>query len=175
MPFTPFHYPVAYLLYRLNKKLSLPGLAIGSMFPDLEIPFIVIFAHADRLVLHSLLGGAIVGTILSVIITTSIYPLLISKLFKINFTKVKTKCSLSFQLVISCLLGNLSHVLLDFINHPYNPIFWPVQSYTFSPICQALGGMERATIISQIVLGLIFIASIVSQRKNIWEKILIGE
>jgi hypothetical protein len=52
---TPFHYPVAYILYKLRAKLSLPGLIVGSMVPDLEVPFIFLWSRTeafDRLVLH---------------------------------------------------------------------------------------------------------------------------
>jgi hypothetical protein len=55
---------VAYALYKLSKKLSLPGLAVGSMFRDLEIPTIIFLFRTHiphRVVLHSLLGAATVG------------------------------------------------------------------------------------------------------------------
>jgi len=114
---------VAYLLYKLHKKLNLPGLTVGSMFPDLEVPVLFLLFGTDRLVLHSLLGTVTIGTMLSVTFTIIIYPILISYLFRIDEEKVKEKTRLSPNLVFSCLLGNLSHVALDFINHLYNPLF----------------------------------------------------
>ncbi|MCP8304601.1 MAG: DUF4184 family protein [archaeon] len=45
MPLTPFHHPVAYAIYKLDRRLSLPGLVVGSMFPDLEIPIIFLLYH----------------------------------------------------------------------------------------------------------------------------------
>ncbi len=178
MPLTPLHYPVAYLLYKLNKHLSLPGLVVGSMFPDLEIPAIILLFRTrlpHRLVLHSLLGAATVGTALSVIFTVLIYPPLISCFFKIEEEKVKRTCRISGVLIFSCFLGNLSHVLLDIVNHPYNPIFWPFQLTTISPICSALGGTQNASLIAHVILIVLFAALLISQHGNLWEKLLVGQ
>lgn len=126
MPLTPFHYPVAYLVYRLDRRLNLPGLIVGSMFPDVEIPFILLVFGTripHRLVLHSLLGAATVGTLLSVLLTVLVYSALIGKIFPVNKAKLKEKCRPSLPLCFSCFLGNISHVLLDVVNHPYNPVF----------------------------------------------------
>jgi len=106
---------VAYVIYRLNEKLNLPRLVVGSMFPDLEIPAIIwLFTTRipHRLVLYSLLGAATIGTMLSVMFTVLIYPPLISSFFKIDKNKVERKCRLSLALIFSCLLGNISHVFL---------------------------------------------------------------
>jgi len=176
LPLTPFHYPVAYILYKLNRKLSLPGLVVGSMFPDLEtlIQF-VLFGSPQRLFLHSLLGAATIGTIFSVAFTALMYPTLSSYFFKIDKVKVKERCRFSFGLIFSCLLGNLSHVLLDIINHPYNPLFWPLSPPTPSPICFALGGMVNASLIVHTFLAILFAALFINQRENIWERLLVGE
>ncbi|MFB0543550.1 MAG: DUF4184 family protein [Candidatus Bathyarchaeia archaeon] len=181
MPLTPLHYPVAYIFYKLNKGFSLPGLAVGSMFPDLEIPAIILLFGTripHRVVLHSLLGAATLGTMLSVIFTVLIYPPLTSGLIKIDKNKVEGKCRLSSTLFFSCLLGNLSHVLLDVVNHPHNPLFWPFSLSTPSPICLALGGMENASLIAYTILTILivlFAALLIGQRRVLWEKLLVGE
>ena len=180
LPFTPFHYPVAYALYKLYKRLSLPGLIVGSMFPDFEVVAIMLLFGTqvpDRLVFHSFLGVATVGTMLSVVLVVFVYPPLISGFFKIDEEKVRGKCRLSFGLVVSCFLGNLSHVLLDVINHSYNPIFWPFlqPSTTPSPICSLLGGMENASLILHTPLLIAFVAIFISQRQNFLERLLVGE
>lgn len=178
MPLTPFHYPVAHIIYKLDRKLSLPGLAVGSMFPDLEIPTIILLFGTripDRALLHSLVGAASIGTILSVIFTVLMYPLLTSSLFKIDKHKIESKCRLSFALIFSCFIGNLSHVLLDIVNHPYNPIFWPFSQSTPSPICLALGDMQNASLIIHTILIVLFASLLIDQRKNLWEKLLVGE
>ena len=178
MPLTPLHYPVAYVLYKLNKKLSLPGLVVGSMFPDLEIPAIVLLFRTrvpDRLVLHSLLGAATIGTMLAVIFTVLIYPPLTSSFFKIDKHKVKRKCRLSSVLIFSVFLGNISHVLLDFVNHPDNPVFWPFSKSIPSPICLALGGMQNSSLIAHTILIVLFAVLLINQHGNLWENLLVGE
>jgi membrane-bound metal-dependent hydrolase YbcI (DUF457 family) len=166
---------VAYVLYKLHNKLNLPGLAIGSMFTDLEVPILVLLFGTDRLVLHSLLGSVTFGTMLSVMFTVSIYPILTSYLFNIDEEKVKEKTRPSLNLVISCLLGNLSHVLLDFINHLYNPLFWPLSRSTLSPICLALGGLETSFFIVSTPLIFLFTTMLITQRDNLLEKLLVGD
>ena len=169
---------MAYVLYKLNRKLSLPGLTVGSMFPDLEIPTLsVLFGYRfpQRLILHSLLGATTIGTVFSVAFTVLLYPTLSSYFFKIDKVKVKERCRISLGLIFSCLLGNLSHVLLDVINHPYNPLFWPFSSLTPSPICFALGGRVNASLIVHTFLVILFVALFINQREDIWERLLVGE
>jgi len=69
VPVTPFHLPAAYFIYKANRRLALPGLVVGSMFPDLEIPVMVLLFSESLptdFVLHSLLGATLAGTGLSV-------------------------------------------------------------------------------------------------------------
>jgi len=177
LPLTPLHYPVAYFLHKLNRKLSLPGLAVGSMFPDFEIPVLSVVLGTqvrNRLVLHSLLGGAVVGTILSTMFTVLVYPFLIRSIFKVDGAKVKGRCRMSIGLIASCFLGNLSHVLLDTVNHLYNPVFWPFQPWTISQVCLFLGGPENASLLLSPILIVLFIALLISQRRSLWENLLVG-
>ncbi|MGD8505238.1 MAG: DUF4184 family protein [Candidatus Bathyarchaeota archaeon] len=177
MPLTPLHYPVAYILHKLNRRLSLPGLAIGSMFPDLEIPVIIMLSEPldlNRLVLHSLLGAVTIGTLLSVFLTVWIYPFFVSSFFKVDKQKVKEKCRLSLGLIFSVFLGNISHVLLDLVNHLENPVFWPFSQFIPSPICLALG-LQNASLIAHTVLIVLFVAIFISQRGNLWENLLVGD
>jgi len=49
------------------------------MFPDLEIPFMVLLFGTqvpNRMILHRLLGSATIGTFLALIVTVLVYPLL---------------------------------------------------------------------------------------------------
>jgi len=55
----------------------LPGLIVGSMFPDLENSFIVLILGTqvpNRLILHSIFRAATIGTFLAVTFTVKIYP-----------------------------------------------------------------------------------------------------
>ncbi len=180
LPITPFHYPLAYIIYKLGKqKLSLPALIVGSMLPDLEIPVMVLMfglQASNRMVLHSLLGGVTVGTVIGVAITVLIYPRLTSAIFHLNQFKVKEKCRFSLVLVFSCLIGVLSHVLLDVTNHSYNPVFWPFLSInqTPSPIVPLLGGLDTASLLMHGLMIALFVGLFVNKRENFWEQLLIG-
>jgi len=80
MPFTPIHTVVAYLLNRWQRKLNLPALMVGTMTADLEIPFVWLFTGGlyNRLILHSLLGAAVVGTLIAALLTVFAYPIAVS-------------------------------------------------------------------------------------------------
>ncbi len=180
MPVTPFHYPIAYLISKSNFKLSLPGLIVGAMMPDIEIPVIALLSGiqpTNRLVLHSLLGAATIGTMLSLIVTVLIYPKLTSAIFPMSKSKVQEKCQFSGTLALSCLLGGLSHVLLDVTNHTYNPVFWPFLGIyeTPSPIVPFLGGQFAASLLITALMIVLFLGFFIRKRENFWHKLLIGE
>ncbi|MGD2067022.1 MAG: DUF4184 family protein [Candidatus Bathyarchaeota archaeon] len=178
MPVTPLHHPIAYFIYKLYNRLSLPGLIVGSMFPDLEIPFIVLLYGTEvphRMVLHSILGSATIGTFLAVIVTVWVYPALVSRFFHVDKKKLESKCKLSFVVVFSVLVGILSHVLLDVTNHPYNPLFWPFipTTSTPSPIYFALG-TPLGSLWMQVIMAALLAVLIVVKRKNLFEELLVG-
>ena len=127
MPITPLHYPLAFCLSKTNKRLLLPGVVVGSVIPDIEIPLMWVFFSdlPDHLFLHSLVGAVTVGTLLAVLVTWLLYPPIISTLFRVDKNDLKEACSLSVMLVVSCLVGVLSHLLLDYPMHWFNPILWP--------------------------------------------------
>jgi membrane-bound metal-dependent hydrolase YbcI (DUF457 family) len=178
LPLTPFHYPVAYFLYKLDKRLSLPALAVGSMLPDLEIPLILLLFGdriSHRLVLHSLLGSATIGTFLALIITIRIYPSLVSALFGVEKKTVVQKCRLSFALVFSAIVGAVSHVLLDVTNHPYNPVFWPFLAInvTPNPFYFALGA-PLGSLWIQGIMGTMLTAIVIFERRQLFQRLLVG-
>ena len=187
MPLTPFHYPVAWGLSKLDKRLNLPGLIVGSFIPDIEVPILFIFFHGilpDHLILHSLIGAVTIGTIISTFVTVSLYPILTSLLFGLDRVKVKDVCRLTPVLVLSCMLGNIFHILLDILTHPFNPILWPfVDSSDFVGILILAFGLEGkmsvgylfVKILENVIMGLIMIAIIVKSRRNLRELILLGK
>jgi len=148
------------------------------MFPDLEIPVMALLFGTqvpNRMILHSLLGSATVGTFLALIVTIRVYPPLVSRLFHVDKKKVESKCKLSFTVVFSVFVGNLSHVLLDVTNHPHNPLFWPFRSAiaTSSPIYFTLGN-PLGSLWMQIIMAVLLAALIVIKRKNLFEELLVG-
>jgi membrane-bound metal-dependent hydrolase YbcI (DUF457 family) len=177
LPVTPFHYPLASLISRLDGRLSLslPGLIVGSMVPDLEIPFVFLFSGQDRLVLHSLIGGLTLGTFVSVVLTVLVYPRLTSAVFPIDGVRVKEKCRLSFGVGFSCFVGCLSHVLLDVVNHPFSPVFWPFLSagQTPSPIVPLLGGEFVASVVVSGVMVAVFVVLFYNKRVDFWNHLLV--
>lgn len=88
MPLTPLHYPIAYIQYRLEKRLNFPALIVGNFFPDLSIPVLYFLAGSrtyGRFTMHSLFGAVTFGTPLAVGFTVLIYPRLISYLQRLCF------------------------------------------------------------------------------------------
>jgi membrane-bound metal-dependent hydrolase YbcI (DUF457 family) len=147
------------------------------MVPDLEVPFILLFTGTqDRLVLHSLIGGLTLGTIIAFALTVLVYPRVASAIFPIDKVKVTQKCVFSSTVAFSCLLGVLSHVLLDVANHAYNPLFWPFLSLnqTPSPIVPLLGGDAMASLIMHGAMIVLFVALFIGKRDNFWERLLVG-
>ena len=178
LPITPFHYPLAYLIYKLGGKLSLPGLVVGSMLPDIEILIMIVLFGTqvpNRMILHSLLGAMTVGLVLAVAITVWIYPTLASRIFPISKLRVKERSSLSVSVAFSCLLGLLSHVLLDVTNHDYNPVFWPLLTLneTPSPITPFLGGALTASILVHMLMTIVFLGLFLRKRADFWEQLLV--
>ena len=148
------------------------------MFPDLEIPFIMLFVSTQvphRMILHSLLGSATLGTFLAVIVAVRVYPYLANHLFNVDKKKIEGKCKLSIDMVFSVFVGIISHVLLDVLNHPYNPVFWPFLSAaaTPSPIYFALGN-PLGYLWSQIIMGVLLMGLILVNQTNLFEILLVG-
>ncbi len=178
LPITPFHYPIAKIIHKLDPKLSLslPALIVGAMVPDLEYPFMLLFTGLkERMILHSLLGGLTLGTAIAVALTILVYPLL-GRILPIDKIKLKEKCKLSLVVTVSCMVGVLSHVLVDIVNHTYNPVFWPFLSMyeTPSPIVPLLGGADMASLLTHGLMVVLFVGLFVNNRDNFWNRLLVG-
>ncbi|MHA2059696.1 MAG: DUF4184 family protein [Candidatus Ranarchaeia archaeon] len=185
MPLTPLHLPVAYVLYTAikryfpqNKNVSLPGLLVGSVFPDLEIIFAYLLSQGSvyfRTVLHSLLGATIIGTALAFLSVVFLYPPLVSSIFSIEKQKIKNHSRFSIGVAASCFLGIISHVLLDLVNHDFNTILWPLFPLLPSPISFALGGAQTASLVIHSILGVAFCFILLQYRGNLRENLLVGK
>lgn len=129
----------------------------------------------NRMILHSLLGSATIGTFLSLVATILIYPFLVSRLFHVDEKRVENKCKFSFAVAFSVFVGNISHVLLDMTNHPYNPVFWPFLPAiaTPNPIYFALGD-PFGYLWMQIIMAVLLLALIVIKRNNLFDELLVG-
>jgi len=159
---------------------------VGSFIPDIEVPILIVFFNGvlpDHFILHSLIGALTIGTIISTMVTVMFYPFLTSLFFRIDIDKTKEICRLSPALVLSCMLGNIFHILLDVPMHPFNPVLWPfVDPYSivgflvivFSVDGSFSLGFLIANILNNVITGLLMLAIMIKSRKNLWEQILIG-
>ncbi len=191
MPITPLHYPIAWGLSKIDKRLNLPGLIVGSFIPDIEVPFLFFFFSGvlpDHLFLHSLIGAVTVGTIISVLVTVFLYPILTSLLFHFDKAKIKEVCRFSSALALSCMLGNLFHIFLDIPMHPFNPVLWPfvdpsnivgILVLVFANEGDISLGFLHARILVNIlmipIMGILLSIIFIKNRKNLWERLLIGK
>jgi membrane-bound metal-dependent hydrolase YbcI (DUF457 family) len=181
LPVTPLHYPIANIITKIDKtaSVSLPALIVGAMVPDLEVPFVYYLSGTwtqDRMVLHSLIGGLTLGTLLAVAITVFLYAPVVSAVLPVDKQRLKSRCCMSRWLVFSAAIGVLSHVLLDVANHTNNPLFWPFLSLmqTPSPIVSLLGGVNIASLIVSILMLLLTLALLINARGDFWNRLLVG-
>ena len=187
MPFTPLHYPVGYGLSKVDRRLSFPGLIVGSVIPDIEVPILVfLFPNfLDHLVLHSLVGVLTLGTLIAVFVTRFLYPPIISKLFGVDRKKLDDACKITPSLAFSCMIGALFHVLVDIPMHWFNPVFWPwvnpldivgplVLLFAFEGDIQ-LGYLRANLFVSMVMIILWAIILIRTNGENFWEQIWLGE
>jgi len=179
MPATPLHCSVAYLITRWKPQLSLPALLVSSMVPDLEIPviFLVTGGLQDRLVLHSLLGAATLGTFLSVLLTIFLYPHAVSFFFKLDRERIEERCRFSNVLVASCIVGGVLHVIVDSTNHEFNPVLYPFVKDSFD-VLRLTNDLAASTfIVESVLLGLLiffFVYEIRKGTRGFWMRMLVG-
>jgi membrane-bound metal-dependent hydrolase YbcI (DUF457 family) len=173
MPVTPLHYPAAYELSKIDRRLSLPGLVVGSVMPDIEVPILWFFFTGvlpDHLILHSFIGALTIGTALAVLTTRFLYAPIISWFFGVDRTK----------------LGLMGHLLLDYTMHWFNPLFWPwMDPFAFvGPLVilfSPFGGLEGtpfhlANYLVSGVMAFLWLLIIIKYRNdNLWEHIWLGE
>lgn len=153
----------------------------------MEVPILFLFFDVgidNHFILHSLVGALTIGTIISILATVYVYPVLTSLIFRLDKAKLKEVCRLTPVLVFSCMLGNIFHLLLDLIMHPYSLILWPfVDPYNIVGILVlvfAVGGdlqlgFFMANVLTNLVMGLFMVTIVIKNRRNLWEKILIGK
>ena len=164
----------------------MPGLIVGSFIPDIEVPILIVFFNGifpDHFIMHSLIGALTIGTIISTLVTVLLYPSLASFFFRLDKVKVKKVCRLTPALVLSCVLGNVFHILLDVPMHPFNPVLWPfVDPYSIVGVLVLvfavdgnLGlGFLTANILNSVIMGLFSLAIIIRSRRKLWEQLLVG-
>jgi membrane-bound metal-dependent hydrolase YbcI (DUF457 family) len=177
MPLTPLHYSVAYLIGKWRQSLSLPGLIVSSMMPDIEkLIYLFIGSVHGRGFLHSLLGVATLGTALSVLFTVYAYPVVVSSIFRMDKRMIKRKCHFSKGLIVACLGGGVLHVLVDSLHHEYNPTLYPFINESFDALV-LFGNWSLASIIVHLVFFALFIVIFLWEAlkgtEDFWKRMLV--
>jgi len=160
-------------------NLNFPALIVSSIVPDLEIPIIFLISRGeiDRLILHSILGSITLGLLISIFISSLLYPRLVGFILPDCKEELKSKCTISKSLMISSLIGVLGHVVLDALHHEYNPLIYPFSTESIDDlvlfgdyllasnlVCSLLIIFGLMTIFREVRLG----------RDGFWKRILVG-
>jgi len=180
MPVTPLHYCLAYFFHKISKSgLNFPALIVGSIVPDLEVPFILLVTKGEtnRLILHSVLGSVTLGLLISISISVLLYPRLVALAFPSLRGDLGGRCGFSNSLVLSSLIGVLGHILLDSLHHEYNPLLYPFSTESFNDFILFGDYSLASEVISLtfIIFGLIIILREISiGRKGFWKRLFVG-
>jgi hypothetical protein len=134
MTLTPLHVAFVWVLKPRFRKLHFAALTVGAVIPDVEPLIAWMFGWSvfcgwdfpcslapDRLVLHSIVGAITIDVALTIIFVKMIGKLDVERLGICGFTYVKTNAAF----FASAVIGSLSHIFVDWLHHPANPIFWP--------------------------------------------------
>ena len=185
MPSSLGHFGVAYMIHRLKKTLSLPALIVSSIFPDIDTLIYFLTNRSfdiGRELFHSFVGMGTLGTFISVLLTVLVYPKVVSIFFRVNKEEAEQKCKFSGTVVVSCLLGGFSHILIDSLCHDYNPLFYPFVRQSIDVLLFTSDWRLSYAIVEILLLAMLLITLIVETRKakiktikEFWKHILIGD
>jgi len=161
MPATPLHYPLAYFLYRLSpRRFDLPALVLGAVIPDLEVLLFELAGRpggANRLVLHSLFGAAVLCPTLVLLLRWAVYAPLARGVLHAEIGHRGAGMQL-----LSGVGGAVSHILLDLPGHPYNPLLWPLTPESVN-LFHNLTVINQAQAATHVIMTLVAVALLVAQ------------
>jgi hypothetical protein len=177
MTLTPLHVAFLWVLKPRFRKLHFAALTVGAVIPDVE-PLIAWMSGSsvfcgwdfpcsltpDRLVLHSIMGAMTIDIVLTIIFVNMIGKLGVERLGICGFTNVETNAAF----LASAAIGSLSHVFVDWLHHPANPIFWPFLvdgSYYVDGLLLSFMPVLPASIIVASIAGAIT-AAIIARALN---------
>lgn len=172
MTLTPLHMAFVWVLKPRFRKLDFAALTVGAVIPDIEPLIAWMFGWSvfcgwdflcslapDRLVLHSIVGAITIDVVLTIIFVKMIGKLDVERLGICGFTNVKTNAAF----LASAAIGSLSHIFVDWLHHPANPLFWPFLvegSYYVDGLLLSFMGVLPASIIVATIAGVITAAMI---------------
>jgi len=170
MPSPLGHFGVAYMIHRLKKTLSLPALIVSSTFSDIDTLIYFLSnksSYIGRELFHSFIGMGTLGTFISVLLTALVYPKVASIFFHVN--KPEQKCNFLGTVVVSCLLGGFSHILIDSTCHCYNPLFYPFTRQSIDALLFTSDWRLSYAIVEILLLTMLLITLIVENRAKVKE------
>lgn len=178
MPANFLHPVFAYIINKWKPGFSLPALLVGSIIPDIEVIPIYFFTNGeiDRLIFHSIIGAMTLGTIVSIATVMFVYPRFVSLVFRIDIKDIRKKCRFSATLIGACIIGNLSHVLIDATSHEYNPLLYPIigESVNVFRISSEVIFDRQVINLVLILLAIIILVLIRRGQNGFWKKLLVG-
>jgi hypothetical protein len=123
------------------KRFNFFALCLGAIIADLEVPIPFLF-NSDpwqaRGLMHSLMGAVSLNLVIVVLATIYLVPSVLNFMDKKGDNKavflfagndLRNNKTSGLIIVYSCLIGALSHLFLDALHHPYNPITFPFEKY----------------------------------------------
>lgn len=136
MTLLPLHVAFVWILkvHPRLQELSFAALTVGALVPDIEVVFSYLFGLSvfcgwdfpctlapDRLVLHSLVGALTFDVFLTFFFVKVIGLMKPERFGIFGFSNVR----FNWQFYLSAAIGSISHVIIDWMHHTANPIFWP--------------------------------------------------
>lgn len=137
MTLLPLHVAFVWILKVLpgTRVLSFAALSLGALVPDVEVLFSYLFGISvfcgwdfpctlapDRLVLHSFLGALTFDVPLTFLFVKVIGLMKPERLGIFGFSNVK----FDWRFYLSAAIGSLTHIVVDWLHHASNPMFWPL-------------------------------------------------
>ncbi len=124
MPYTPYHFgPSGYLALLLRRWIDVPVFLLANVVIDMEVFFAGKWPQHRYWHFHTLLGGAIVGAVLGLIVYGA-KPIRRFLEWGMRLVRIRYKAN-RWKMMVSGILGIWLHVLLDSIYHYDVQLFWP--------------------------------------------------
>jgi len=111
-----------------------------------------------------------------VLIVISVYPILTAWIFKIDRKLVAEKSRFSGMLVLSALVGTLSHLLIDTTMHDYNPLFYPFTTQSFDALVLFGNWVPASFFVHTLLFAFLMAIFVYELRKGMqgfWKRLLI--
>lgn len=152
---------VAYVWpFRLKlKKLSFAALTLGALAPDLENPILYLMGfYPWRLATHSFLGTFTVDLLIVVALGKFLSRLRVERFGLNGFMSLR----IDSWFLFSAFLGSLSHILIDWMHHSYNPLFWPFEPFYVAGLLLSTLSRPFSDLLINLVSALILIFTLKS-------------